>query len=62
MLKPKWLKKDKKDKPWKYPKTIYPDGKPIEIEVYNFTISMFGEQEASDIKDAIKWINEQGDK
>jgi len=62
MKKPKWLKKENKDKPWKYNKTIFPSGKPLEIEVYNFGIGLFGEPTVEQVKEAMEWINEQTSK
>ena len=59
MNKPTWLKKADRNKPWKYKKLICPGEKCIEIEVYNFEISMFGEPTAEQVKEAKKWIDER---
>jgi hypothetical protein len=57
--KPKWLKKADKSKPWKYKKTIFPDGKPLEIDLYNFEISMLGDPSAEEYVEALRWIDEE---
>jgi hypothetical protein len=54
-MKPKWLKKLHKDKPWKYPIKFERVGM---IEVYNFTTPIGFD--CGEIDKAIEWIDKYG--